>query len=37
MAFPKGDTMHVEIVNNALKALEENGTMDELKAKWGIL
>ncbi len=37
MCFPKGDTMHVEIVNNALKALEDNGTMDELKAKWGIL
>jgi polar amino acid transport system substrate-binding protein len=37
MCFPKGDTEHVELVNQALLDLEANGTMAELKAKYGIL
>jgi polar amino acid transport system substrate-binding protein len=37
MCFPKGETEKVEIVNQALKDLEANGTMAELKTKYGIL
>lgn len=37
MCFPKGETENVNIVNQALKDLEANGTMAELKTKYGIL
>ncbi len=37
MAFLKENVELVNIVNKGLKELQENGTMDELKAKWAIL
>ncbi|MGH0052989.1 MAG: basic amino acid ABC transporter substrate-binding protein, partial [Sphaerochaetaceae bacterium] len=37
IATLKGNTEVLNLVNNGLKTLEENGTMDALKEKWGIL
>lgn len=37
MCFAKGDTKHAAIVNEGLKTLKENGTLDSLKKKWAII
>lgn len=37
MCFSKGDTFHANIVNEGLKTLKENGTLDSLKKKWAII
>ncbi|MBK5200138.1 MAG: transporter substrate-binding domain-containing protein [Spirochaetaceae bacterium] len=37
MCFKKGDSKTTDIINKGLKALEENGKLDELKVKWAIL
>ena len=36
MCVQKGNTELLSILNDGMKTLEENGTMTELKAKWGI-
>jgi len=36
-AFSKGDSFHVNLVNEGLKTLEENGTFDTLKSKWKLI
>jgi len=36
-AFSKGDSFHVNLVNDGLKTLEENGTIDALKSKWKLI
>lgn len=36
MAFKKGDSETLKIVNDGLKALEDNGELAKLKAKWNL-
>ncbi len=37
IATLKGNSEVLDLVNNGLKTMEENGTMDALKEKWGII
>ena len=37
MAFKKNDSKTTDLINKGIKALEENGKLEELKAKWAIL
>ena len=37
MAFSKGDSFHVNLINKGLQELKENGTFDTLKNKWKLI